>query len=689
MDLGIEMNLDLDETNRTIGRVALASHSLSTMGNVRMNTLPADRPVASHDCPMCVKRRVKCDRSEPACIKCASRKLSCPGFQNVYLKWDQGIASRGRFAGKSSPEEIALTRAASEAAGEAAADADADAAAAAAHSTAAAPDLRDQQHREQFHRRAPHPRHPREQQQSLFHHKQPRGAGVQKSRSNSSSAATSRRRSPPPRLSLSSLSPRIPPPSLPSSSPSPSSSSSAAAAAAAAAALTGSTSPTRDYRLTHSFLSTAIFHTLIHHFCTKAVSRLTWIDQPSHPWRTIVRTLLQNSPCLQLSVGSLAAAHLSMAPKTSSAQSNTLFGIYRSLRDESLRILSTKMQQHLQLQRPPAPSSSGLLPSSSSSSSSRATGSGSGSPPDHVAATAAAALEAELLASMLALCYAEVLVPGSLHWKVHLRACRAIIGLQHPANWQSAALPWNPVLKFLLKEISDLEVFAGTTTFDDDDDDAVLPSSTIALQSSNTVSGWAFTSLIADITIQERRRHGLRRSRPLSCSLPPVDMAAWHAAVDDAYQRTMTCPRLLSASRTQTIQGCFEALTRAYRNATLVYSYQALATDAERAAVVPGLVRAVIKDVHSIVTGPSDELFHDLSFPLFLAGAESASHREKQVLIEKLFNESMSRGGIWGNYSALQFLRTFWAAPANLGQHKDWIHFLRANLSIFGPFIVL
>ena len=59
------------------------------------------------DCRVCNRRRIKCDRSLPSCKKCLIRKLDCTGYyQN--LKWDQGVASRGKYAGQAAP--ISLKR---------------------------------------------------------------------------------------------------------------------------------------------------------------------------------------------------------------------------------------------------------------------------------------------------------------------------------------------------------------------------------------------------------------------------------------------------------------------------------------------------------------------------------------------------------------------------------------------------
>ncbi|KAJ3549257.1 hypothetical protein NM208_g595 [Fusarium decemcellulare] len=68
--------------------------------NIRLDSLSSNRQVANQGEP---PRRIKCDRSLPTCVKCASRDLECPGYQAVPLKWGQGLASRGKFAGKSVP----------------------------------------------------------------------------------------------------------------------------------------------------------------------------------------------------------------------------------------------------------------------------------------------------------------------------------------------------------------------------------------------------------------------------------------------------------------------------------------------------------------------------------------------------------------------------------------------------------
>ncbi|CAG8887059.1 unnamed protein product [Penicillium egyptiacum] len=57
---------------------------------------------AVKDCPTCQRRRIKCDRSLPGCLKCGKRNLECPGY-GLQLKWVQGVASRGSLRGRAFP----------------------------------------------------------------------------------------------------------------------------------------------------------------------------------------------------------------------------------------------------------------------------------------------------------------------------------------------------------------------------------------------------------------------------------------------------------------------------------------------------------------------------------------------------------------------------------------------------------
>lgn len=53
----------------------------------------------SVSCHNCRQRRLKCDRSLPHCSKCIKRGQTCLGYGRL-LRWEQGIASRGKMAGR-------------------------------------------------------------------------------------------------------------------------------------------------------------------------------------------------------------------------------------------------------------------------------------------------------------------------------------------------------------------------------------------------------------------------------------------------------------------------------------------------------------------------------------------------------------------------------------------------------------
>lgn len=56
------------------------------------------RPGSCHNCR---RGRLRCDRSIPQCLKCTSRGQSCLGY-GVLLRWEKGLASRGKLVGVTS-----------------------------------------------------------------------------------------------------------------------------------------------------------------------------------------------------------------------------------------------------------------------------------------------------------------------------------------------------------------------------------------------------------------------------------------------------------------------------------------------------------------------------------------------------------------------------------------------------------
>jgi hypothetical protein len=59
---------------------------------------------AKKPCHNCRRRRLKCDRSLPACTKCSRTGQACLGYGKLFL-WNQGVASRGKMMGKTFPTQ--------------------------------------------------------------------------------------------------------------------------------------------------------------------------------------------------------------------------------------------------------------------------------------------------------------------------------------------------------------------------------------------------------------------------------------------------------------------------------------------------------------------------------------------------------------------------------------------------------
>ena len=72
-----------------------------------MKTSTTEKVVAGSsatDCRVCVRRRIRCDRTTPSCLKCMKRSIECPGYGRN-LRWANAIAVRGRFKGLQYPKD--------------------------------------------------------------------------------------------------------------------------------------------------------------------------------------------------------------------------------------------------------------------------------------------------------------------------------------------------------------------------------------------------------------------------------------------------------------------------------------------------------------------------------------------------------------------------------------------------------
>lgn len=82
--------------------------NISTNGDVIMTSR---RSIAASvvergttDCKSCARRRIRCDRARPSCLKCMKRSIECPGYGRN-LRWVNAVAVRGRFKGMKYPND--------------------------------------------------------------------------------------------------------------------------------------------------------------------------------------------------------------------------------------------------------------------------------------------------------------------------------------------------------------------------------------------------------------------------------------------------------------------------------------------------------------------------------------------------------------------------------------------------------
>ncbi|CAH0046960.1 unnamed protein product [Clonostachys solani] len=405
--------------------------------------------------------------------------------------------------------------------------------------------------------------------------------------------------------------------------------------------------PSPEFHLVREYSSSVLFENLLGHFSSNVVPRLTWIDLSEHPWRSIILSLAQDCLSLRLSIGCLAAAHLSTTSLAASTQQVHLLQMRNWFRDACLRILNSMMRQELQTDQP-AVSQNQYRQNSKI---------------------------VQVLATMLVLCYSGAVVPGSTDWALHLGACRTVIDTYQLRN--SDQTPTHPIERFLLKEVADLETLSSISVFNR----RPLLDADESLQPKHSNSFWSFTDLINEITTVERTRHAQQ-------SPPPPDMPYWHSRAEQAYQTVLTNITQITNQHQQTSQYRLESALRSHYYANIIYSYQAFETprDALAEETVNHLLNLLFNDLESTLSGPVHEYTHTIFFPLLIAGTECRGDGQRQALIGKLFMDSLTKTGMWFNHTALKFLHSFWER-ANHDKTKSWIHYARENEGEIGTFI--
>ncbi|KAL6416088.1 hypothetical protein AUP68_00300 [Ilyonectria robusta] len=403
----------------------------------------------------------------------------------------------------------------------------------------------------------------------------------------------------------------------------------------------------QELGLVGHYLSTASVDNLLNHFCNAITPMLIWLDGPHNAWRNSIPSLARDSDCLRLSIMGLAAAHLSVKCSGNNNKA-VLLHFNRSLRDASLRDLNHKMSLELNRDNSVAQGNDG------------------------------GASVAEILATMLLLCFAEMLTPESTDWSLHLRACRAFVNrhtLQSPREGPQDSLVW-----FLFKETLDLEAYANISSF------ARTPQLVLKPSSHSMPLGyfWMFTDLLHDITRVERQLYELEQG---GAQLPNTDMDVWKSKLDVAHSTASACICLV-LDPGDSRRNSFDAIMRTHYYAGLIYCHQALDRTGASAASTAASVDYLFHEIHGVTSifSQCTVFCHDLFFPLFVAGTECRGDPHRQRIVQRLFESSISTTGLWCNNGGLTFLQNFWAASGEFS--GNWISFARENESQISPFLI-
>ncbi|KAH7194530.1 fungal-specific transcription factor domain-containing protein [Fusarium oxysporum] len=380
---------------------------------------------------------------------------------------------------------------------------------------------------------------------------------------------------------------------------------------------------------------------LFQHFNHEVASKLAWLDGPKNPWRTLVLPLAQRSSCLRLSTLGLAAAHMSVVSPQDKA---ALVQIHRNLRDATLCHLNRQMESELKR---------GVA---------------------RCDKITEASVLIEIILTMISLCYAEMFIPNSTRWRLHLSGVRTGFDRYDLAN------PHEKVIsQFFIEELDYLEAFGSISTFSS----ALRRHRPVSQHATSDDYFKEFTEALYEITVTERTRDNAFRTGKI---LAGTDMTVWQDKLTSSYDSV--CARIDSTpSQDVSLQIGLKSVLKAQYYACLVYSYQALASEAERSVATPPLIDCLYNEIIFMTSWPTESVSHNISFPLFILGTASQLYTEKQVMIERLFTENIAATGFSCNSAVLQFLRDFWNATA-AGSTQNWIQYARDNEERISPFIV-
>lgn len=379
---------------------------------------------------------------------------------------------------------------------------------------------------------------------------------------------------------------------------------------------------------------------LHNHFNFVISPLLMWADEPSNPWRNKVFAFAQQSSHLNRSLLSLSAAHMTATSAEETESSPFLREVDLNLYDASLRALRNMLARE----------------TSGSNSEER-------QPRQNSRLT-------EIFAIMLVLCHRELIIPGSTNWDLHLKACRPIIENLRRAPGDEFT---SDTIKFLSKEVMDLEMFGKRSSFIED----IGHRANVQFQHVQGDRFWSFTSFVDEATKFERV---LYMNEHLKKANPAIDLSFWEGRLCDAY--AATCNAMSTAQPNKMTK--FDAVIRSHYYACLIYCYQCFGSENEAARKKDSFVDLLHSEIELIAATVMEDFAHDIVWPLFVAGTESWWDVQRQKTVEDLFMESICKSGFWCNHGALEFLRGFWKSTNTGG----WLKYARDRRDEIGTFLI-
>lgn len=400
----------------------------------------------------------------------------------------------------------------------------------------------------------------------------------------------------------------------------------------------------QDLSLVTRYSRDILFDKLLDHFSAKVVPRMTWIEVPGNLWPTALSTFAQGSECLSLSLICLAAAHLSATQAGTMNENSPFHQMHNQLRELSLRSVNNQITKILKNR------------------------------PDGTNETIRTWLT-EVLASVVALRYSEAFVPTPSRWQLHLRGCQTIVD-QLSSHQRKASE--RPVETFLIKEVADFEALDAFSSFGM----TSLPATMRYPLSTSSNSFWGFLGLIREITYAERTQQRSQQDH----HTPAIDMTIWYARAQESYLAIASNTSNMFSSQEK--MRCFNQVVRAHYHATIIYSYHALAPAAIiETEVTSGCLFEILGDICTAKSMAMEAFWHDLFFPLLIAGAQCSNDKGLQRMIERLFLTALSKSGVWCNDTSLRFLRSYWQR-SNTDADMTWIQYARCKRTQAKAFIV-